>query len=121
MFIRRPPDHELLGHDLFILIRVSTDTLLQQVIGHTSHLVGLILYGRHLRGHIPGMLIVSKADQRHILWDAQSHLLDGSKGCEGNGIIDGQDCIRSVLNLQKLLGGLYNQVEVYPVTHHQSR
>ena len=103
MFVRRSSDHEFLGHDLLIYLGVATDAFLQQVIGHASHLLGLILDGRHLRRHILGMQIISKADQRHILRDTETQLFDGGKRREGDGIIKGQDGVRPVLHLQHRL------------------
>ena len=119
MFVRRTSDHQFLRHDFLINHMITADALLQQVVSHTSHLMGLILDGRHPRCHILGMQIIRKADQRHILRDTEAQFLDGGKRREGDGIIKGEDGVRPVLHLQHLLGGLHAPVEINPFTLHQ--
>ena len=88
-------------NDLTIDLTVACDVLQQQTTGGLPHQARLVLDGRKLRRDVLSMDIICKAYQSDIIGDAETELLNGGKGCEGDDIVESKDGIRTVFALQQ--------------------
>ena len=99
-FCRCFADDDLLGHDFVVNGMVATDVLQQHLTCPFTHEVALVNDGRKLRSDVGGMHIVGKADEGHVLWNAEVLLLDSGKGSKGDNVVEGENGVRTVFSFR---------------------
>ena len=115
----RLSDHQFLRHDFLVDLRVATDVLEQQLARLNTHIIRLILDDRQFGRYVFRVNIIGKTYQRHVFWNLQPLLLDGSKGSKRDDIVESQDSIRPIIHLQQLRGSLKSPFVVNLLTYHQ--